>query len=107
MLRTFPRECKPLLGSMFQKMTGNTIFVHEFLRSLAERGLLEYDAGKRCWVWDEDHISAVDVTANVHCLLSSNRSELSETTSSALKVAVCFGVINELIIEYLSNKVMS
>ena len=95
------------MGSMFQKMTGNTIFVHEFLRSLAERGLLEYDAGKRCWVWDEDHISAVNVTANVIHLLSSKRSGLSETTQLALKMAVCFRVTSELVIEYLSNKVMS
>ena len=41
-LCTFPRECKLLLDLMFQKMMDTIIFVMEFLRSLAERGLLEY-----------------------------------------------------------------
>ena len=77
-------------------MKGNLIFVLEFLRSLAERGLLEYDAGERRWAWDEDHIGAVDVTGNVLHLLSSKRSGLLETMQLALTVAVCFRVINEL-----------
>ena len=38
-LGVFLLECEPL----------NPIFVLEFLRLLAERGLLEYDAGERRW----------------------------------------------------------
>ena len=104
---TFLREYKTQLDLVFQKMSGNTIFVLEFLRLLAESGLLEYNARKCCWAWGKDHIDDVDMTANTIHLFSSKRSRLLETTQSALKVVVCFGVINELVIGYLSNTVMS
>jgi hypothetical protein len=101
-LGTFPRVCEPLSDIVFQKTKGNPFFVLEFLRSLVEGGLLEYDAGQRRWVWDEDRIGAMDVTGNVLHLLSSKMSGLSESTQSALKVAACFGVIKEPVIGHLS-----
>ena len=106
-LGTFLLECKLLLDLMFQKMNGNPIFVLEFLRSLVKRGLLEYGAGERRWAWEENHIGTVDMAGNTLHLFSSKRSGLSETMQLALKAAVCFGVINELVIAYLSNTVIS
>ena len=47
------------------------------------------------------------MTGNVLHLFSLKRRGLSETTQSALKAVVCFGVINELAIRYLSNTVIS
>ena len=45
-LWTFLLKYKPLTDLMFQKTKGNPVFVLEFLRSLAERGMLEYNAGE-------------------------------------------------------------
>ena len=102
-LGTFPRVCKPLSDIVFQKTKGNPFFVMEFLRSLQEKSLLEYDTRKKMWTWDEDRIGAMDVTGNVLHILSSKMSRLPERTQSALKVAACFGVIKEPIVRYLSS----
>ena len=101
-LGTFPRVCEPLSDLVFQKTKGNPFFVLEFLRSLQERRLLEYNAGERRWTWDEDRISAMDVTGNVLHILSSKMSGLPESTQSALKVAACFGVVKAPVVTHLS-----
>jgi predicted ATPase len=101
-LCTFPRICEPLSDVVFQKTKGNPFFVLEFLRSLVDRGLLEYSIQKRSWVWDEDNVSSMDVTGNVLHLLSSKMSGLSEHTQLALKVAACFGIkLNGSVVSYL------
>ena len=107
MLGTFLFKCKPLSDLVFQKMKGNLIFVLGFPGLLSEKGLPEYNIGERQWVWDENHIGAVNVAGNVLHLFSSKRSGLSETIQLALKAAVCFGVIHKLVMGYLSNTVMS
>jgi predicted ATPase len=101
----FPRICEPLSAIVFQKTKGNPFFVVEFLRSLVDRGLLEYSVDKRSWVWDEDSIiSTMDITGNVLHLLSSKMSGLSENMQDALKVAACFGIkINGSVVSYFST----
>jgi predicted ATPase len=103
-LCVFPRICEPLSDIVFQKTKGNPFFVLEFLRSLVDQGLLEYNADKRSWVWDEDSVSSMDITGNVLHLLSSKMSGLSENIQLALKVAACFGIkINGSVVSYLST----
>ena len=94
---------RPLSDIVFQKTKGNPFFVMEFLRSLQEKNLLEYDTRMRMLTWDEDRIGAMDVTGNVLHILSSKMSRLPERTQSALKVAACFGVIKEPIVTHLST----
>jgi hypothetical protein len=88
----FPRISEPLSDIVFQKTKGNPFFVLAFMRSLVDRGLLEYSISTRRWVWDEDDVSSMDVTGNVLYLLSSKMSGLSTNMQSALKVAACFGI---------------
>jgi predicted ATPase len=88
----FPRISEPLSDIIFQKTKGNPFFVLAFMRSLVDRGLLEYSINSRRWVWDEDNTSSMDVTGNVLYLLSSKMSGLSTNIQSALKVAACFGI---------------
>ena len=103
-LCTFPRICEPLSDIVYQKTKGNPYFVLEFLRSLVEEGLLEYNAQKKQWEWDEDRISSMDVTGNVLYLLSSKMSGLSDDIQVALKVAACFGIkISESIVGHLCS----
>jgi predicted ATPase len=88
----FPRISEPLSDIVFQKTKGNPFFVLAFMRSLVDRGLLEYSVNSRRWVWDEDDVSSMDITGNVLYLLSSKMSGLSTSTQTALKVAACFGI---------------
>jgi predicted ATPase len=88
----FPRISEPLSDIVYQKTKGNPFFALAFLRSLVDRGLLEYSIDMRTWVWDEDDVSSMDVTGNVLYLLSSKMSGLSSNIQSALKVAACFGI---------------
>ena len=100
----FPRISEPLSDIIFQKTKGNPFFVLAFIRSLVDRGLLEYSVNSRRWVWDEDDVSSMDITGNVLYLLSSKMSGLSTSTQTALKVAACFGIkIKESVVATLST----
>ena len=99
---TFPRISEPLSDIVFQKTKGNPFFALEFMRSLVDGGMLEYDTCQRRWIWDEVCISSTDITGNVIYLLSSKMSSLSENVQLALKVASCFGIkMKEAIVNYL------
>jgi predicted ATPase len=91
-LCVFPRICEPLSDIVFQKTKGNPYFVLAFLRSLVDRGLLEYCVNARRWLWDEDDVSSMDVAGNVLHLLSFKMYGLSTSIQSALKTAACFGI---------------
>jgi predicted ATPase len=91
-LCVFPRISEPLSDIVFQKTKGNPFFVLAFLRSLVERGLLNYNINLRRWLWDEDDVSAMDVTGNVLHLLSFKMTGLSSSIQSTLKTAACFGI---------------
>jgi predicted ATPase len=100
----FPRISEPLSDIIYQKTKGNPFFVLAFLKLLVDRILLEYSINTRKWVWDEDDVSSMDVTANVLYLLSSKMSGLSTNVQSALKVAACFGIkIKESVVTTLST----
>ena len=91
-LCVFPRICEPLSDIVFQKTKGNPYFVLAFLRSLVDRGLLNYCVNARRWLWDEDDVSSMDVAGNVLHLLLFKMSGLSLSIRSALKTAACFGI---------------
>ena len=91
-LCVFPRICEPVSDIVFQKTKGNPYFVLAFLRSLVDRGLLNYCVNARRWLWDEDDVSSMDVAGNVLHLLLFKMSGLSLSIRSALKTAACFGI---------------
>jgi predicted ATPase len=101
----FPRISEPLSDIIFQKTKGNPFFVLAFMRSLLDRGLLEYSINTRRWVWDEDDVSSMDVTGNILYLLSSKMSGQSANIQSALKIAACFGIkIKEPVVATLDTE---
>ena len=100
----YPRICKSLSDLVFQKTKGNPFFVLEFMQSLKSRGLLQYNALQKRWVWNEDIIRAEDITDNVLHLLSTKMNGLSDEVQTVLKVMACFGSsTNESAIGYLSK----
>ncbi|KAL3810773.1 hypothetical protein ACHAXA_011785 [Cyclostephanos tholiformis] len=103
-LCVFPRLTEPLSNIIYQKTKGNPFFVIAFMRSLVDRGLLEYSFDARRWVWNHDDIRSMDITSNVLHLLSSKMNGLSTSIQSALKVAACFGIkIEESLVKTLSS----
>jgi predicted ATPase len=104
----YPRLCRPLSGIVFQKTKGNPFFVLEFMQSLRDRGLLQYNFHQKRWVWNEDITRAEEITDNVLHLLSSKMNRLSDDVRTLLKVMACFGTsTNEAVIGYLSESAVS
>ena len=100
----YPRICDSLSDIVIQKTKGNPYFVFEFLKSLKDRDLLQYNFHQKRWVWDEDTIRAEEITDNVLHLLSSKMNGLSDNVQLLLKVMACFGTrTNESVISYLSE----
>jgi predicted ATPase len=101
----FLRISEPLSNIIFQKTKGNPFFVLAFMRSLLDRGLLEYSINTRRWAYDENNVSSIDVTGNILHLLSSKMSGLSTSIQSALKLAACFGIkIKEFVVVTLCTE---
>ncbi len=100
----YPRICKSLSDILFAKTKGNPFFLLEFMQSLKCRGLLQYNAHQKRWMWNEDIIRAEDITDNVLHLLSSKMNGLPNDVQMALKVIASFGSsVNESAIGYLSD----
>lgn len=99
----YPRLCNSLSNVVMKKTNGSPFFVLEFMKSLKDRGLLQYNFHQRRWVWDEDLILAEKITDNVMHLLSYEMNGLSDEIQLSLKVMACFGTCtNESVIDYLS-----
>jgi predicted ATPase len=79
-------------------------FFLEFLRSLVDRGLLQYNVRLERWEWDEDLIRLEKITNNVLFLLSNKMSKMRMEVQVALKVLSSFGIkADEKILTYLST----
>ncbi|MEZ0368342.1 MAG: AAA family ATPase, partial [Candidatus Sericytochromatia bacterium] len=74
-----------------EKTRGNAFFVHQFLSSLAEEGLLAFDRAQLSWDWDLDRIEARNVTDNVVTLMSDKLRKLPPETLVVLQPAASIG----------------
>ncbi len=100
----YPRICRSLSGSVFDKTKGNPFFVLEFMQSLVGRGLLQYNFHTKRWVWNEAAIRSEECMESVLHLLSSKMNILSDDVQTVLKVMACFGSsTNESVIDNLSK----
>ena len=102
----YPRMCYSLTDIVVQKTNGNPFFVLEFIKSLKERNLLQYNPYQKRWVWDEEVIRAENITDNVMHLLSQQMTALSDNLHLVLKVMACFGTCTkELVIIHLNASI--
>ncbi len=100
----YPRICRSLSDSVFEKTKGNPFFVLEFIQSLVQRGLLQYNFHLKRWVWNEAAIRLEQCMDNVLYLLSSKLAVLPDNVRALLKVMACFGSITiALVIDMLSK----
>jgi predicted ATPase len=73
------------------KTNGNPFFLIQFLNSLVDQELIEFDTKALKWIWDAVRIEKTEITGNVVDLMASRVRKLSEKTKGILKLASCIG----------------
>ncbi len=81
----------PLTQLIYEKTQGNAFFIHQFLHTLYENDLLQFNVEQRQWQWDVEQIAAQNMTANVVELMANKINRLPEKTSTVLQLAACIG----------------
>ena len=74
-----------------QKTDGNPFFVRQFLNTLHQEQLLQFDRRRRCWDWDIQRIEALNITNNVVDLMIRKLQQLPAVAQDALRLAACIG----------------
>jgi predicted ATPase/signal transduction histidine kinase len=90
-LKSEPSYVQPLTDLVYEKTQGNAFFTNEFLKSLYEQALLEFEVKAQKWQWEIDKIAALNITDNVVELLAHKISQLPSQTVLVLKLAACIG----------------
>ena len=83
---------KPLARVVHEKTGGNPFFAIQFLMSLAEERLLDFDLGKGAWRWSMDQIRGTPITENVADLVVKKITRLPDNTLEAVKRLACLGI---------------
>ncbi|MBZ4421619.1 ATP-binding sensor histidine kinase [Myxococcus sp. RHSTA-1-4] len=95
-LRCSPGSAAPLARLVHEKTAGNPFFAIQFLTTLHEEGLLEFDRGTSRWRWDVAKIHAKGLTDNVVDLMVRKLKRLPPATQEVLKLAACVGNTTDL-----------
>ena len=74
-----------------KKTNGNPFFVRQFLTTLYQEKLLQFDRGENRWKWNISKIEEVGITDNVIDLMKNKIQKFEENTRNALSLASCFG----------------
>ena len=90
-LRCTPARVAPLAQLVHDKTAGNPFFAMQFIAALADDGLLTFDHGQGCWLWDVDRIHAKAYTDNVVDLVVGKLHRLPVDTQAALQQLACLG----------------
>jgi len=86
------REKAGSLSELVMQITGgNPFFMNEFLKSLYEKGLLNFDGQLGEWQWDLTQIRNARIPDNVVELMAGKIQKLSANSQQVLKLAACVG----------------
>jgi histidine kinase len=89
-----PQEVEPLAAVTHRMTSGNAFFVHQFLRTLIDKGMLYYDELLHTWSWNQEDILDAHLSlssARMLGLAVENFSQLSESVGQVLKISSCLG----------------
>ncbi|CBN54895.1 MULTISPECIES: trifunctional serine/threonine-protein kinase/ATP-binding protein/sensor histidine kinase [Kamptonema] len=81
----------PLAELVVGKTQGNPFFVNQFLRTLYEENLLNFNLLQRSWDWNISEIEAVGITDNVVELMVGKLRKMPNLTQQVLRLAACVG----------------
>jgi len=90
-LKCSPAETEHLGRICLAKTNGNPFFLIQFLNSLVDQGLIEFDTRTFRWEWDAAYIEKADITSNVVDLMTARIQKLPEKAKRILKLASCIG----------------
>ncbi|RFU46655.1 AAA family ATPase [Paraburkholderia sp. DHOC27] len=90
-LRCEPERAASLAQLLHEKTEGNPFFVIQFLSSLADEALVDFDHRKARWTWDLKRIHAKGYTDNVVDLMVAKLSRLPAETQAVLQQLACLG----------------
>ena len=76
---------------VYEKTAGNAFFVNQFLLSLYEEGLLNFNFEQFRWQWDIQKIKGKNIEDNVVALMAAKVRRLPAITKDLLKLAACVG----------------
>ncbi len=80
-----------LSSLIYEKTAGNPFFATQFLITLHEESLVEFDRMKSVWKWDAGRIHAKGYTDNVVDLMLGKLRKLAPETGQTLQLAACIG----------------
>lgn len=90
-LRCTPENAVPLAQLVHKKTSGNPLFAIQFLSSLAEEGMLNFDHDAGHWNWPLERIQAKGYTDNVADLMVGALTGLPGETLQAVQQLACLG----------------
>ena len=85
------REAAKLAQLVRERTAGNPFFAIQFLSTLYQERLLNFDAESGRWQWDLEAIRRLGVTDNVVELMVRKLMRFPASTRNALKLAACIG----------------
>ena len=86
----------PLAEILVRKTDGNPFFLQQFLTALRDQRLLEFDAERGRWVWDDARVHTAVASDNVVDLLVARLRRLSDVAREVLTLGACIGQEFEL-----------
>ncbi|MBD2179127.1 AAA family ATPase [Pseudanabaena sp. FACHB-1998] len=98
-LHCSPEDSSALAELLQQKTGGNPFFMNEFLKSLYDDRLINFDYLSRRWQWSITKIQEREITDNVVSFMADKILRLRDRTQYLLQIAACIG--NQFDIETL------
>ena len=86
-----PAKIFPLAELCQHKTGGNPFFLGQFLHTLHQDGLIQFDPTHQQWQWSLEAIRQRDITANVVELMAGKLQQLPPTTQELVQTAACLG----------------
>ncbi len=84
-------ETAALAKLVLAKTGGNPFFLNEFLRTLYQDKLIDFNSAEGIWEWDLPRIRSRNITENVADLLTERIRRLPEESQAVLQLAACIG----------------
>lgn len=95
-LREDRQEVKPLSDLIYRKTDGNPFFTLQFLRTLYQEKLLQYDVVTAQWVYAIEEIETLQYTDNIVDLLITRLKRLPPLSRQIMQLAACLGCMGSI-----------
>ncbi|MCB9756495.1 MAG: AAA family ATPase [Myxococcales bacterium] len=95
-LRRDDEATAPLAERLHEVTAGSPLYLRTLLRSLAEQGVLRFDASTRRWSWDPAALASAQLGDGVDEVLAQRLGSLDARVRHAVERASCIGRVFEL-----------